>query len=84
MDNVLVDFPSGVSKLSQEVINEYESNLDKAPTKDWYLHIIKISIMEIIWLMIEKNGADAFKGELIHFGTKKFPDWKSVCSYLVD
>ena len=31
--------------------------------------------------MIEKNGADAFKGELIHFGTEKFPDWKSVCSY---
>ena len=28
MDNVLVDFPSGVSKLSQEVINEYELNLD--------------------------------------------------------
>ena len=32
----------------------------------------------------KKNGADAFKGELIHFGTEKFPDWKSVCSYLVD
>ena len=31
MDNVLVDFPSGVSKLSQEVINEYESNLDEVP-----------------------------------------------------
>jgi len=29
MDNVLVDFPSGVSKLSQEVIKEYESNLTK-------------------------------------------------------
>ena len=28
-DNVLVDFPSGVSKLSQEVIKEYESNLTK-------------------------------------------------------
>ena len=24
MDNALVDFPSGVSKLSQEVIKEYE------------------------------------------------------------
>ena len=31
MDNVLVDFPSGISKLSQEVINEYESNLDEVP-----------------------------------------------------
>ena len=31
MDNVLVDFLSGISKLSQEVINEYESNLDEVP-----------------------------------------------------
>ena len=29
MDNALVDFPFGVSKLSQEVIKEYESNLTK-------------------------------------------------------
>ena len=29
MDNALVDFPYGVSKLSQEVIKEYESNLTK-------------------------------------------------------
>jgi len=32
MDNVLVDFPSGVSKLSEEVINGYESNLDEVPS----------------------------------------------------
>ena len=31
MDNVLVDFQSGISKLSKEVINEYESNLDEVP-----------------------------------------------------
>ena len=31
-----------------------------------------------------KNGAGEFKGELIQFGTDKFPDWKSVCSYLLD
>ena len=30
----------------------------------------------------EKNGAQDFKGELILFGSKKFPDWKSVVSYL--
>jgi 5'(3')-deoxyribonucleotidase len=30
-----------------------------------------------------KNGAGEFKGELIQFGTDKFPDWKSVCSYLL-
>ncbi len=30
-----------------------------------------------------KNGADKFKGEFIHFGTERFPDWKSVVDYLV-
>ena len=29
-----------------------------------------------------KNGADMFQGEHIHFGTEKFPDWKSVVEYL--
>jgi len=29
-----------------------------------------------------KNGADKFKGEHIHFGTEKFPDWNSVLDYL--
>ena len=29
-----------------------------------------------------KNGADKFQGEHIHFGTEKFPDWKSVVEYL--
>lgn len=31
----------------------------------------------------EKNVADKFVGELILFGGKKFPDWKSVISYLI-
>jgi 5'(3')-deoxyribonucleotidase len=30
-----------------------------------------------------KNGAGEFKGELIHFGTDKFPDWDSVLEYLL-
>ncbi len=29
------------------------------------------------------NGADKFKGEHIHFGTEKFPDWESVLKYLL-
>ena len=29
------------------------------------------------------NGADLFKGEHIHFGSDKFPNWESVCSYLL-
>lgn len=28
------------------------------------------------------NGASEFKGELIHFGTEKFPDWATVTNYL--
>ena len=29
-----------------------------------------------------KNGVDLFKGEHIHFGTEKFPNWHTVVSYL--
>ena len=29
-----------------------------------------------------KNGAGEFRGEHIHFGTDKFPDWKTVVRYL--
>ena len=30
-----------------------------------------------------KNGVTEFKGEHIHFGTEKFPDWESVVAYLL-
>ena len=139
MDNVLVDFPSGISKLSQEVINEYESNLDEVPnifslmeplegaidsfkilSQRYDTYILSTAPWEnssawsdkVKWVkkylgesaykrlilthhknlnhgeyLIDdrtKNGAGEFKGELIQFGTDKFPDWKSVCSYLLD
>lgn len=29
------------------------------------------------------NGAGEFKGEFIHFGSEKFPDWESVVNYLL-
>jgi len=29
-----------------------------------------------------KNGASEFEGELIRFGSDKFPDWASVLKYL--
>ncbi len=29
-----------------------------------------------------KNGADQFKGEVIEFGAKDFPDWPTVTEYL--
>ncbi len=139
MDNVLVDFPSGISKLSQEVINEYESNLDEVPnifslmeplegaidsfkilSQRYDTYILSTAPWEnssawsdkVKWVkkylgesaykrlilshhknlnhgdyLIDdrtKNGAGEFKGEFIQFGTDKFPDWKSVCSYLLD
>ena len=31
----------------------------------------------------EKNGAKEFEGELILFGSEKFPDWRSVLKYLL-
>ena len=32
----------------------------------------------------EKNGADQFKGELIQFGSSRFPDWPAVVKYLLN
>ena len=29
-----------------------------------------------------KNGSEKFKGMFIHFGTKAFPDWESVITFL--
>lgn len=31
-----------------------------------------------------KNGAEAFKGHHVHFGTEKFPNWGVVLPYLVE
>lgn len=30
-----------------------------------------------------KNGVENFKGEHIHFGTEKFPDWDAVLTYVL-
>ena len=139
MDNVLVDFQSGISKLSKEVINEYDSNLDEVPnifslmeplegaidsfkilSQKYDTYILSTAPWKnssawtdkVKWVqkylgesaykrlilthhknlnhgdyLIDdrtKNGAGEFKGDLIQFGTDKFPDWKSVCSYLLD
>ena len=32
----------------------------------------------------EKNGANKFEGEWIHFGSERFPDWDAVLKYLLD
>ena len=31
-----------------------------------------------------KRGADEFDGEVIHFGSKRFPDWRAVLEYLLE
>ena len=31
----------------------------------------------------EKNGAKEFKGELLQFGSNKFPDWDAILTYLI-
>ncbi len=137
MDNVLVDFPSGVAQLDESVQQEYAGRLDEVPgvfslmspmpnaiaafreladLYDTYIlstapwenpsawsdkllwvknHLGKPAYKRLIlshhknlndgaYLVDDrmKNGADAFAGEHIHFGTERFPDWKAVLTYL--
>ena len=139
MDNVLVDFPSGISKISKQLQSEYEDRLDEVPNIfslmdplkgaiDSYKKLSQIFDTYILstapwknssawsdknewvkkylgdvaykrlilshhknlnygdYLIDDRlaNGANLFKGEHIHFGTDKFPDWQSVCSYLLE
>ena len=138
MDNVLVDFPSGISKISKQLQSEYEDRLDEVPdifslmdpikgaiesykklsqkfdtyilsTAPWknssgwsdknewvkkYLgdvahkrlilsHHKNLNYGDYLIDDRLENGANLIKGENIHFGTDKFPDWESVCSYLL-
>ena len=138
MDNVLVDFPSGISKISKALQSEYEDNLDEVPgifslmepiegaiesykilsqkfdtyilsTAPWknssgwsdknewvkkYLGDVAYKRLILShhknlnygdYLIDDRlaNGANLFDGEHIHFGSDKFPDWGSVCSYLL-
>jgi len=138
MDNVLVDFQSGIDQLNTNQLKEYEDRLDEVPgifglmtpmqnaiasyielTKHFDVYILSISpwdnetaaMDKLRWVkkylgkvaykrlilshhknlnsghyLIDdrtKNGADKFKGEHIHFGTKSFPNWTTVTDYLV-
>ncbi len=138
MDNVLVDFPSGISKISKQLQTEYEDRLDEVPdifslmdplkgaidsykklsqkfdtyilsTAPWknssawsdknewvkkYLGDVAYKRLILShhknlnygdYLIDDRlaNGANLFEGEHIHFGSDKFPDWGSVCSYLL-
>ena len=138
MDNVLVDFPSGISKISKQLQSEYEDRLDEVPNifslmdplKGAIESYKKLSLIFDTYILstapwknssgwsdknewVKKylgdvahkrlilshhknlnygdyliddrlaNGANLFEGEHIHFGSDKFPDWGSVCSYLL-
>lgn len=138
MDNVLVDFPSGIKRISPELKQQYENDLDEVPgifslmdpmpgaieaykklSEIYDTYILSTAPWEnpsawsdkLLWVkkhlgkeaykrlilshnknlnkgdyLIDdrtKNGAGEFEGEHIHFGTDKFPDWESVCDYLL-
>ena len=137
MDNVLVDFKTGIDRISSYNKKEYEGRYDEVPdifslmdpmegaiesynklSSQYDTYILSTSPWDnpsawqdkILWVkkyleksaykrlilshhknlnrgdyLIDdrlKNGAGKFIGEHIHFGTEKFPDWKSVLSYL--
>ena len=138
MDNVLVDFPSGIARLSPDTRHEYDGRLDEVPgifglmdpmpdaiesfetlASHYDTYILSTApwgnpsawIDKVLWVqkylgkpaykrlilshhknlndghyLIDdrtKNGVDRFRGEHIHFGTERFPDWKSVVKFLL-
>ena len=138
MDNVLVDFPSGIARLEEGIVREFEGRLDDVPgifalmepvedavksfktlsqhfdtyvlsTSPWenqtawsdklqwitkhlgthaYKRLIlthhkNLNIGDYLVDDRTKNGADRFKGEHIHFGSEKFPDWRAIVEYLL-
>ena len=142
MDNVLVDFQSGIDQLSEETLKEYEGCLDEVPgifslmqPIDGAVEAVKLLSQyfdcyilstapwknisawsdKVAWahkhfgdekeslfykrLIIShhknlnsgdfliddrtKNGAGKFGGELILFGSDRFPNWQSVVQYLM-
>jgi len=141
MDNVLVDFSSGIERISNENRKKYDGSLDDCPgifalmkpVKGALEAIAKLSVKydlyvlstapwlnssawsdKLEWIkkyfgegkdsvfykrliishnknlnigdyLIDdrtKNGASEFNGELIQFGSERFPDWESVVNYL--
>jgi len=139
MDGVLVNFQSGIDKLTPEQLEEYEGRYDEVPgifglmepmegaidafneiAKHYDVYILSTAPWENPTAWIDKiewvqkymgknaykrlilshnkhlnmgdyliddrtaNGAGEFKGEHIHFGTDKFPDWTCVKKYLLE
>lgn len=139
MDNVLVDFASGIARVEPKLVSQYVDNMDDIPgifslmdpiidaiegynrlAKEFDTYVLSTAPWKnpsawsdkVSWvkeylgdvaykrLIIthhknlnhgdyliddrEKNGAINFNGELILFGSKKFPDWKTVTNYLLN
>ncbi len=139
MDNVLVDFKSGIDQLDEATQLEYKDRLDEVPhifnkmrpledaidsfnelSEHFDTYILSTSPWENCTAWMDKlnwvkehlgqkaykrlilthhknlnagdfliddrknNGAENFKGEWLHFGTEKFPDWISVKAYLIE
>jgi len=137
MDNVLVDFESGIARLDEATRTAYSGRLDEVPgifslmdpmpgaiaavhqlAKDFDVYILSTAPWKnpsawadkVTWVteylddvlhkrlilshhkdflkgdyLIDdrpKHGADNFEGEWIQFGSKRFPDWKTVIEYL--
>ena len=138
MDNVLVNFQSGIDALNEELKSRYVGCYDEVPNifakmqpnegaidamnrlKDKYdiyilstapwdnpsawsdkLEWVKRYLGEVCYKRLilshhknlnagdyliddrKKNGAADFKGELILFGSERFPNWDSVVKYLM-
>ena len=143
MDNVLVDFQSGIDKLDEQTKQEYEEHLDDVPgifalidpmpgaieavqklRERYDLYILSTAPWKnptacndkLAWVkkhfggekddvfykrlilthhkdlchgdyLIDdrpkRNGADKFTGEVIHFGSERFPNWDAVVKYLM-
>lgn len=137
MDNVLVDFKSGIARLDEKTKVKFEGDLDEVPgifalmdpltdaieafeflsqlfdtyilsTAPWKnatawsdklnwvkKHLGKNAYKRLILthhknlnkgdFLIDdrtKNGADKFEGELIAFGSAKYPDWQKTTEYM--
>lgn len=138
MDNVLVDFRSGMKRVDDDMLEKFGNDPDDIPGIFSLMDPIEDAIESYAWLADrfdtyilstapwnnpsawsdklqwvkkyigknahkrliishrkhlnkghyliddrhDRNGADEFEGELIHFGSADFPDWGSVIRYL--
>lgn len=143
MDNVLVDFQSGINRLDEQTKQKYEGHLDDVPgifalmdpmpgaieavqklRERYDLYILSTAPWKnptacndkLAWVKKhfggkkgdvfykrlilthhkdfchgdyliddrpDKCGVDKFTGEVIHFGSERFPDWDAVVEYLM-